>query len=144
MSKEKSPKSLFLKTSLTLALGLVIYTALTIVLVFHFILSPMANRAAEDMAAFIAMVSESWSYLSVEERVQLQQHLREQHQLFITSEPVAVTEILTPLYHGWKKHCCGILGNTLLSNKIKKAGVVFGLICRQVNKWCVSVFFIHA
>ena len=93
MSREKTPKSLFLKTSLTLAFGLIIYTGLSIILVFHFILSPMTNRAAEDMAAFIAMVSESWSYLAADERLQLEAHLREEHQLFITSEPVVVTEI---------------------------------------------------
>lgn len=93
MNRQKSPRPLFVKTSLTLAFGLVIYTVLSIALVFHFILSPMANRAAEDMAAFIAMVSESWSYLSKDERAELQDHLREQHQLFITSDPVAVTEI---------------------------------------------------
>ena len=89
----RRPKSLSVKTSLTLGLGLVIYTGLSIVLVLYFVLIPMSNRAADDMAAFISMVSESWSFLNEQERMQFQQHLREDHQLFITSGPVSVTAI---------------------------------------------------
>ena len=93
MNLIRRPKSLFVNTSLTLAFGLVIFTGLSIALALYFVLIPMANRAADDMAAFISMVSESWGYLTEEERVQFQTHLREQHQLFITSDPVPVTAI---------------------------------------------------
>ena len=87
------PKSLSVKTSLTLAFGLLIYTSLSIALVLYFVLIPMSNRAADDMAAFISMVSESWSFLNEQEQIQFQTHLREDHQLFITSDPVSVTAI---------------------------------------------------
>lgn len=89
----RGPKSLSVKTSLTLAFGLIVYTGLSIGLVLYFVLIPISNRAADDMAAFISMVSESWSSLNEQERVQFQKHLREDHQLFITSDPVRVTAI---------------------------------------------------
>ncbi|NOQ14832.1 MAG: HAMP domain-containing protein [Methyloprofundus sp.] len=87
------PKSLSLKTSITLAFGLIIYTGLSIGLVLYFVLIPMSDRAADDMAAFISMVSESWVSLNEQERMQFQTHLREDHQLFISTDPVPVTAI---------------------------------------------------
>jgi two-component system osmolarity sensor histidine kinase EnvZ len=93
MNLFRLPKSLFVNTSLTLAFGVIIYTALSIALVLYFILLPMANRAAEDMASFITMASESWERLNEQERVKFQAHLRDQHQLFITADPVQVAEI---------------------------------------------------
>ena len=93
MIRFRQPKSLFVNTSLTLAFGLFIFTGFSIALTLYFVLVPIANRAADDMAAFISMASESWSYLSEEERVEFQTHLREHHQLFITYDPVPVTTI---------------------------------------------------
>ncbi len=93
MSWFRLPKSLFVNTSLILAFGLIVYSALSIALILHFVLQPMASRATEDMAAFISVVSESWADLSEQDRVQFQRHLREHHQLFITTDPVKVTEI---------------------------------------------------
>ena len=93
MNGFQGPKSLTFKTSLTLACGLLIYTGFSIALVLYFVLIPMSNRAADDMAAFISMVSESWSFLNEQEQAQFQTHLREDHQLFITSDPVSVTAI---------------------------------------------------
>ena len=87
------PQSLSLKTSITLAFGLIIYTGLSIGLVLYFVLIPMSDRAADDMAAFISMVSESWGSLNEQERIQFQAHLRKDHQLFISADPVPVTTI---------------------------------------------------
>lgn len=86
-------KSLSVKTSLTLAFGLIIYTGLSIALVLYFVLIPMSDRAADDMAAFISMASESWVELNKEQQAEYQAHLREDHQLFITSAPVQVVAI---------------------------------------------------
>ncbi|MCK5354010.1 MAG: HAMP domain-containing histidine kinase [Methyloprofundus sp.] len=93
MSGLQGVRSLSVKTSLTLAFGLVIYTGLSIALVMYFVLIPIANRAADDMAAFISMASESWVHLNKEQRAQYQLHLREDHQLFITSAPVPVIAV---------------------------------------------------
>ena len=87
------PKPLSVRTSLTLGFGLVIYTGISIALALYFVLIPMSNRAADDMAAFISMVSESWVSLNEQERIQFQIHLREDHQLFISDAPVPVTAI---------------------------------------------------
>ncbi|NOQ64010.1 MAG: HAMP domain-containing protein [Methyloprofundus sp.] len=93
MSRIKKPQALSLTTSLTLALGLVVYTALSMVLVFYFVLFPMATRAADDMAAFISVVADSWGHLNAQERIELTQHLAEDHQLFLRTDPVKLTSI---------------------------------------------------
>ena len=93
MSWLKRPRSLSAKTSITLAFGLLIYTGFSIALALYFVLIPMSDRAADDMAAFISMVSESWGSLNEQERMQFQTHLREDHQLFISTDPVPVTAI---------------------------------------------------
>ncbi len=93
MNTFPSLSSLAVKTSLTLACGLIIYTGLSIALALYFVLIPMSDRAADDMAAFISMVSESWFHLDETERAKLQRRLRKDHQLFITENHVPVITI---------------------------------------------------
>lgn len=80
-------------TSITLALGLCIYTLLSTFLVFYFILSPMADRAANDMAALIDSIGQSWNSISADHKEAFQLHFREHHDLFITENDVELTEI---------------------------------------------------
>jgi two-component system osmolarity sensor histidine kinase EnvZ len=89
----RRPKSLFINTSITLAANHTLCIIFTISIALYFIIFPMANRAADDMAGLINEVSQSWISMSEKERSAFQSHLREHHQLFITSTPVAVTEI---------------------------------------------------
>ncbi len=87
--------SINLNTSLTLLFGLFGFTLISLSLIFHFILSPMANRAADDFGGLMHIISQSWVSLPENKKVAFQKHLREQHQLFITDEDVPVTEVLT-------------------------------------------------
>ncbi len=89
----KHLNSLSVKTSVTLGFGLLIYTAISIALVLYFVLIPMSDRAADDMAAFIGMASESWVAMNEIERQAFETHLRDEHQLFISSAPVPVVAI---------------------------------------------------
>ncbi len=89
----KQRNSFYLNTSYTLALWLFGYTLLAALLVFHFILSPMANRAADDLGGLMHILSKSWSSLPASKKQAFQSHLREQHQLFIRDQAIEVQQI---------------------------------------------------
>ncbi len=93
MKLMRRSNTIYLNSSLTLALGLFCFTLLSMLLVFHFILSPMANRAADDLGALMHILSQSWFSLSEDSKKEFQTQLRNQHLLFITEEEVSVTEI---------------------------------------------------
>lgn len=82
--------SLYLNTSFTLALGLICYTLLAGVLVFNFIISPLAHRAADDLGGLMHILSKSWIVLPEAEKLDFQTHLRKQHFLYITDYEVLV------------------------------------------------------
>jgi len=89
----RAPHSVYLNTSLTLAFGLFGFTLLSSLLVFHFILSPMAYRAADDLGGLMHIISKSWAALPADKKKAFQSHLREQHDLFITDDQLSVSEI---------------------------------------------------
>jgi len=64
----RAPHSVYLNTSLTLAFGLFGFTLLSSLLVFHFILSPMAYRAADDLGGLMHIISKSWAALPADKR----------------------------------------------------------------------------
>ena len=93
MNLFRAPHSIYLNTSLTLAFGLFGFTLISSLLVFHFILSPMAYRAADDLGGLMHIISKSWAALPADKKKEFQSHLREQHDLFITDEKLSVSEI---------------------------------------------------
>jgi len=80
-------------TALTLAFGLISFTLLSILLVFYFVLSPMADRAADDMGGLMHIIGKSWTTLPEEKKAAYQIHLREQHHLLITDHPAPLQTI---------------------------------------------------
>ena len=93
MTLFRRPNSIYLNISLTLVFGLFSFTLFSMVLVFFFILNPLANRVATDMGGLIHIVSKSWFALPTEKKQEFRSHLREQHQLMITDENVPVTNL---------------------------------------------------
>lgn len=89
----KSRKTIFLNTSLTLAFGLICFTIISMLLVFHFIISPMANRAADDLGGLMHIISKSWVSLPADKKQDFQEHLRKQHYLFITDKDIEITDL---------------------------------------------------
>ncbi len=87
--------TIYFKTSLTLAFGLLSFTLISLLLVFHFILGPMANRAADDLGGLMHILSKSWFSLPPNKKAAFQSHLREQHHLFITDDNVPFLNITT-------------------------------------------------
>lgn len=86
MKLPKRANSLFLKTSLTLAFGLFCFSLISILLIFNFILSPVASRAADDFGGLMHILSKSWSLMHETERPAFQEHLLQQHSLLVTDE----------------------------------------------------------
>lgn len=97
MTGFKRSNTLYLNTSFTLAFGLVCFTLLSALLVFIFILSPMAQRAADDLGGLMHILSKSWVALPANEKKAFQSHLRDQHYLFITDEKVPRVPIKTTI-----------------------------------------------
>ncbi len=90
--------SLFVKTSLTLTFGLILFISLSIYFAFFFILSPLSNRAADDMAAIIKMTSQTWLSLSEQERSAFETRVASQHDLIITGANDIAMQELTKNY----------------------------------------------
>ncbi|MDT8426203.1 MAG: HAMP domain-containing protein, partial [Methyloprofundus sp.] len=93
MSLFRRLNTIYLNTGLTLAFGFISFTLLSILMVFYFILSPMADRAANDMGGLMHIISKSWIALPENEKARFQGHLREQHHLIITDSTIPVTEL---------------------------------------------------
>jgi len=93
MKKLRKQNTLYFNTSLTLVLGFLSFTLISLLLIFHFVLGPMANRAADDLGGLMHILSKSWFSLPANKKQAFQLHLSEQHQLFITDEHVSVTDI---------------------------------------------------
>lgn len=85
--------SIYVNTSLTLFFGLLGFTLISILLIFHFILSPMAYRAADDLGGLMHILSKSWVDLPANKKPAFQAHLREQHHLFITDDKITTSDI---------------------------------------------------
>jgi len=85
--------SLFFKTSLTLTFGLTLFVILAIAFTWYFILNPMANRAADDMAALISLTSKTWISLPLQKRTAFQTNLSQQHDLIISTNNIPTQEI---------------------------------------------------
>ena len=87
------PKTLLAKTSVTLAGSLLLFAGFSTVLVIYFILLPMANRAADDMAAVVSFAAETWMSIAPHDREQFRSQLEQQHHLLLTRTDIPVTVI---------------------------------------------------
>ena len=80
--------SLFVKTSLTLTFGLALFIMLATSFAWFFILSPLSNRAADDMAALVSLTSKTWVSLPVLEREAYGKKIALQHDLFFSRHDI--------------------------------------------------------
>lgn len=77
------PDSLFGRTALTLGLAFVLFQTIALALVAFTILTPMAQRSADDLAALIVLSAQTWVELPPETRPAFEQELRQHHHLRI-------------------------------------------------------------
>ncbi len=89
--------SLFAKTSLTLTLGLALFIVMATSFAWFFILSPLSNRAADDMAALITLTSKTWTSLPVQEREAFENKIVQQYDLFFSGHDIP-THALNKFY----------------------------------------------
>lgn len=75
------PRTLFGRTALTLAASMLLLLILTLGTVAYFILIPIGERSANDLAALVELSSQSWAELPSERRPQFVQQLEQRHGL---------------------------------------------------------------
>ena len=68
----------------TLVVVLLIYTLLAIITAFLFLMYPMLNRSADDLARIIADSTEQWLQASVTEQPELLARLKSRNELLLT------------------------------------------------------------
>ncbi len=87
------PQTLFAQTSLTVAIGWLVFVIFSATLMLYFVLIPLANRAADDMAALINISATTWASLTDDKRKQFAAKIHKQHHLILTNADVQLTEI---------------------------------------------------
>jgi two-component system osmolarity sensor histidine kinase EnvZ len=92
-------RTLFARTGLTLAVALAMLLLLTGVIVNHYILQPVGQRAADDLAALLVVSAQTWVELPPATRPDFEDELREQHGLHLgLEEPDASHDPITDPY----------------------------------------------
>lgn len=83
----KARRSLFRRTALTVAAGLVVFQVAAGFAVFTYVLTPLAQRSADDLAAFLVMSARTWVELPPETRPAFAAELAEGHRIGISETP---------------------------------------------------------
>lgn len=79
----KRLNTLFRRTVLTLGLSLFIYSVIAVLIINYFILHPMVERGADDLAALMTLASKTWVELPTNTRADFQHELLLNHGLQI-------------------------------------------------------------
>lgn len=77
------PQSLYGRTAATLGIAFLAFQAIALAVVFFVILSPLAQRSADDLAALIVLSAQTWAELPPETRPMYERELVLHHQLHI-------------------------------------------------------------
>lgn len=82
--------SLFARSAVTVSLAFILFQALTLAAVVYFILIPLAERSADDLAELIVFSAQTWVELPPETRPDFEQELAKKHGLwlFTTGAPM--------------------------------------------------------
>lgn len=78
--------SLYARTSLTIFIALFIFMAFSSIVVFQYIMRPIAQQAAADLAALMVLSSQTWVELSADARPRFEEELKGYHNLLITTK----------------------------------------------------------
>ncbi len=91
-----APTTLFSRIALTTALALLAFVLLTGLLVFRFILLPLGQQAADDLAALLVLSAQTWVELPPDTRPDFETELERNHRLALRTAPPSAME---PLRH---------------------------------------------
>jgi len=75
------PFSLLARTGIALAISMVVFLLLIVIVVIYFVLAPVANRAADDLASLMVLSAQTWVELPPGTRPDFEQLLLDEHQL---------------------------------------------------------------
>ena len=96
------PKTLYAKTSATLAATTLLFLLLTLITIGYLIVIPVAKRSAEDLAALMMVSAQTWAELPPQTRPDFELELELNHGLFMyqTTSPLPGEETrLLPYIH---------------------------------------------
>ena len=77
----KSPPSLFSRTALTVAVGLLVFQLISGAAIFFNLMLPLAHRSADDFAALLVLSARTWVELPPVTRPAFEEELRVNHGL---------------------------------------------------------------
>ena len=97
----RRPHTLFTKTGSTLTLAMLVFLALSVAVVFHYILVPVSKRAADDLAKLMLLATKTWVELPPETRPEYEYEMLEQFNLKIrrAEDSLPYTKDLLPYLH---------------------------------------------
>ncbi|MDP1929792.1 MAG: ATP-binding protein [Thiobacillus sp.] len=85
----KPRNSLFRRTALTVAAGLIVFQLASGAAIFFNILLPLAHRSADDLAALLVLSARTWVELPADTRPDFAAELKFSHGLVLTEAPVS-------------------------------------------------------
>ncbi|MBL4679557.1 MAG: HAMP domain-containing protein [Pseudomonadales bacterium] len=77
----KIPNTVFFRTALMLVASSLLLTMVSLIAIIYFVLYPIANRSADDLAALVVLYAQTWAELPPDARPELARELLENHQL---------------------------------------------------------------
>ncbi len=88
------PRSLFVRTGIALAISFAAFLVFTVIVVIYFVLAPVANRAADDLASLMVLSAQTWVELPPTTRPDFERVLLDEYQLRLShsSNPVPVSK----------------------------------------------------
>jgi two-component system osmolarity sensor histidine kinase EnvZ len=90
--KRRLPSGLFVRTLLTLTLTFGMLAVLTLGAVVYYALLPVAQRSAEDLAAFMVLSANSWVMLPPNMRKDYSEKLYQEHNIWLTQPQQAIPD----------------------------------------------------
>jgi len=92
------PRTLFARTGNTLAIALLVFLLFSVTVVYHYILTPVSKRAADDLATLMMLAAQTWVELPPDTRPDFERELLEGYDLKLTlaDTPLPFTENLQP------------------------------------------------
>ncbi|GAB5605844.1 ATP-binding protein [Sideroxyarcus sp. TK5] len=83
MSRPRKPRSLFYSTVRTVAAALLVFQIILIAATVHYVVLPMAQRSADDLAALMILSARTWVELPPETRKDFELELIREHQFML-------------------------------------------------------------
>jgi len=91
------PLSLLARTGIALAISMTVFLLFTVIVVIYFVLAPVANRAADDLASLMVLSAQTWVELPPNTRPDFEQILLDEHQLRLSHSTQSIPISKNPM-----------------------------------------------